>query len=117
MLKLAVSLHTNFFKLDSFGLIGIARMLMYGGIINEPLYVLSEDGKIDTNPSAEELSNFFQEYSFKTKTVDELYTECAKDIARLKLTKANEIYEQMKEEIEQYLENVSVEHFLRYANL
>lgn len=104
-------------KLDSFGLIGIARMLMYGGMINEPLYVISEDGRIDTKPSAEELSNFFQEYSFKTKTVDELYTECAKDIARSKLTRANEMYEQMKEEIEQYSENVSVEQFLRFTNL
>ena len=33
-------------KLDSLGLIGIARMLMYGGMIDEPLYVLDKDGNI-----------------------------------------------------------------------
>lgn len=99
-------------KLDSFGFIGIARMLIHGGNIGEPLYVLTEDGRIDTKSSGDEFSNFFQEYSFKSKVIDELYTEYAKEIARLKLSMTNKMYEGMKKEINQYLQDSSLKQFL-----
>ena len=47
-------------KLDSLGLIGIARMLMYGGMIDEPLYVLDKDGNIITESTLNEKSSFFR---------------------------------------------------------
>ena len=51
-------------KLDAAGAIGIARTLIYMGIVTEPLYTLLPNGEVsdganDTTPS------FFQEYKFK----------------------------------------------------
>lgn len=65
-------------KLDVTGAIGVARTLMYRSQVEEPLYTLTEDGKISdgcegSNPS------FFQEYHFK---LEKLYSGFLTDTGR-----------------------------------
>ena len=88
-------------KLDSLGLIGIARMLMYGGMIDEPLYVLDKDGNIVTESTLNEKSSFFQEFSLKLGVIESLYTEYAKDLARKRLNDAVVVCNKLKIEINQ----------------
>lgn len=65
-------------KIDAAGFMGIARTLMYKGVIGQPLYV-KKDGKIldgtDGNKS------FFNEYTYKlSKVYDRLFTDKAKQM-------------------------------------
>ena len=65
-------------KIDAAGFIGIARTLMYKGVIGEPLYV-KQNGKIldgtDGNKS------FFNEYTYKLSNVyNKLFTDRAKQM-------------------------------------
>lgn len=68
-------------KLDVTGAMGIARTLIYKGIVAEPLYSLLPDGTVsdgenDTAPS------FFQEYKYKLEHIyDRFYTEKAASLA------------------------------------
>lgn len=68
-------------KLDVTGATGIARTLIYKGIVAEPLYSLLPDGTVsdgtkDTKPS------FFQEYKYKLEHIyDHFYTEKAASLA------------------------------------
>lgn len=55
-------------KLDVTGAIGIARTLVYKGIVSEPLYYVDDNGNVfdsmlDSRPS------FFREYNWKLKNV------------------------------------------------
>lgn len=69
-------------KLDSSGAIGIARTLIYGGQIMEPLYILDEERHIIVDGGGAEISSFFQEYNYKLKKVyDSFFTKRAKEIA------------------------------------
>lgn len=69
-------------KLDVVGAIGIARTLIYKGIVAEPLYSVLPDGTVsdgehDTVPS------FFQEYKYKLENLySKFYTVRAAQIAK-----------------------------------
>lgn len=69
-------------KLEAAGAVGIARTLVYKGIVSEPLYSLLPDGTIsdgenDTAPS------FFHEYKYKLEKIySNFYTARGEELAR-----------------------------------
>lgn len=69
-------------KLDVAGAMGIARTLIYKGIVSEPLYSLGSDGMVSTGENDAEPS-FFQEYKYKLESLySKFYTERAAEIAK-----------------------------------
>lgn len=92
-------------KLDATGTMGIARTLIYKGIVSEPIYTLLPDGSVsngenDTKPS------FFQEYKYKLEKVySNLYTMEAKVIAKERQESAIAFYNSLYEEIKSSYEN------------
>lgn len=92
-------------KLDSSGAIGIARTLIYGGQIAEPLYVLTEDGKIVVDGGGSEISSFFQEYNYKLKKIyTSFYTDRANEIARKRQKIAIDFYNSLYDEVSENYE-------------
>ena len=79
-------------KLDVAGAIGIARTLVYKGIVSEPLYSVLPDGTVssgenDTDPS------FFQEYKYKLENLySKFYTKRAAEIAKERQKAAIDFY-------------------------
>jgi uncharacterized protein len=68
-------------KLDVVGCLGIARTLMYKGIVKENIYII-KDGKICTGENKGDGESFFKEYNIKLKKLyEKFYTEEAKVIA------------------------------------
>lgn len=92
-------------KLDATGAMGIARTLIYKGIVSEPIYSLLPDGSVsngenDTDPS------FFQEYKYKLEKVySNFYTTEAKIIAKERQDSAIEFYNSLYEEVKSAYEN------------
>lgn len=86
-------------KLDVTGAIGIARTLIYKGIVSEPLYSVLPNGGVsngenDANPS------FFQEYKHKLENVYEnFYTSKGKEMAYARKHTAVEFYNNLYEEV------------------
>lgn len=86
-------------KLDVTGTLGIARTLVYKGIVSEPLYSVEKnrcvlDGSSDREPS------FFQEYKYKLeKLYDKFYTDRATQIAKERQHSAVAFYSSMLEEV------------------
>ncbi len=86
-------------KIDATGALGIARTLMYKGIVAEPLYTVLPDGLVlngenDTAPS------FFQEYKRKLEGIySKFYTVRGKEIARKRQQAAIDFYESMYNEV------------------
>lgn len=86
-------------KIDVSGLIGIARSLIYQGIIGVPLYSLLSDGTVsdgekDTTPS------FFYEYHFKLKNIySNFYTARGREIAAKRQKSAEEFYRRLYKEV------------------
>ena len=69
-------------KLDATGAMGIARTLIYKGIVSEPLYSLLPDGMVSTGEN-DTTSSFFQEYKYKLENVySHFYTTRATEIAK-----------------------------------
>ncbi|MCL2362569.1 MAG: HD domain-containing protein [Defluviitaleaceae bacterium] len=90
-------------KLEATGLIGIARTLIYQGIVAMPLYVMDDGGEIisDYAPGEDEAS-FIQEYNFKLKNIYEVfYTNRAKEIAISRQQAAIDFYSNLYNEITQ----------------
>lgn len=79
-------------KLDVTGAIGIARTLLYKGIVSEPLYTLRPDGSVsDGEPDT--VPSFLEEYRHKLEKVySRFYTEKAKGIARERQAAASAFY-------------------------
>jgi len=87
-------------KLEAAGLIGIARTLIYGGQVQEPLYILDKCGSIITDGGGADISSFFQEYNFKLKNIYHLFfTNRAKAIAMERQQSAVDFYERLHAEI------------------
>lgn len=92
-------------KLDVAGAIGIARTLLYKGIVSEPLYSVLPDGTVsagenDTAPS------FFQEYKYKLENLYSVfYTEKAAAIAAGRQRIAVEFYNSLYEEVNSSYQN------------
>lgn len=86
-------------KLDAAGAMGIARTLMYKGIVSEPLYSLLPDGMVsdgenDTAPS------FFQEYKYKLEKIySNFYTTKGTEVARERQQAAIDFYNSLYQEV------------------
>ncbi len=93
-------------KLDVSGAVGIARTLIYGGQVSEPLYILDEQNNIIEGGGGAEISSFFQEYNYKLKNLyDCFYTERAKGIAMERQKAAADFYYSLHNEIRQNYKN------------
>jgi len=93
-------------KLDVCGAVGIARTLIYGGQVGEPLYIMNDDGNIVVDGGGAEISSFFQEYNFKLKKVyDSFYTKRAKKIALENKKAAVKFYSDLFNEINKNYSN------------
>lgn len=89
-------------KLDVTGALGIARTLIYGGRISEPIYILDDNGNIVTDETEVEPSSFFQEYKYKLNSIfGQLYTERAKNTAAARKKAMDDFYESLFCEIDE----------------
>lgn len=86
-------------KLDTAGAMGIARTLLYKGIVSEPLYSLLPDGTVSTGEN-DSAPSFFQEYKYKLENLyEKFYTEKAKAIAEERRHIAVEFYNSLYREV------------------
>lgn len=92
-------------KLDVTGAIGMARSLIYGGQVTEPLYVLDKDGQIITEGGGAEISSFVQEYHYKLiQLYDRFYTEKGQQLAANRRAAAESFYENLHDELQHGIE-------------
>lgn len=93
-------------KLDVTGALGVARTLQYGGSMQEPLYVLDENGGILLEGGGADVSSFFQEYHFKLKKLyGRFYTERAATLACEREKAMTDFCNSLHREISLTLEN------------
>ena len=86
-------------KLDVAGAIGIARTLLYKGIVSEPLYTVLPDGVV-SNGENDAAPSFFQEYKFKLENLySKFYTEKAAKLAEGRKRIAVEFYNCLYQEV------------------
>lgn len=86
-------------KLDVTGAVGIARTLLYKGIVGEPLYTLCPDGLV-SNGEQDTAPSFFREYKFKLEHLyDAFYTKRAAEIARERQQAAVAFYDSLYREV------------------
>jgi uncharacterized protein len=86
-------------KLDVIGCLGIARTLMYKGIVKENLYTI-KNGEICTGENKGDEESFFKEYNIKLKKLyDKFYTEEAKETAKRYKEHAQYFYDKIWEQI------------------
>jgi len=87
-------------KLEASGAIGIARTLIYGGQVGEPLYVLDGEGGVVLDGGGAEISSFLQEYNWKLKKVyGAFFTERAREIAARRQRTAADFYNGLLAEV------------------
>lgn len=92
-------------KLDAAGALGIARTLVYKGIVSEPLYSLLPDGSVsdgegDTTPS------FFQEYKYKLENIySKFFTKKAAEMAAERRHAAVDFYNSLLKEVKDSYKN------------
>lgn len=92
-------------KLDATGAMGIARTLIYKGIVSEPLYSLLPDGSVSDGTKDSEPS-FLQEYKYKLEKVyDNFYTDRAAEIAAGRAQIAADFYRCLYREAQTAYEN------------
>ena len=86
-------------KLDVAGAIGIARTLLYKGIVSEPLYSVLPSGVVSTGEN-DTAPSFFQEYKFKLENLySKFYTIKAKELAEERRRIAVEFYDCLYQEV------------------
>lgn len=86
-------------KLDASGTVGIARTLIYKGIVSEPLYSVDEAGNV-LDGTEDKTPSFFQEYHCKLKNVyDSFFTPRARAIAEERQKASMSFYESMYREV------------------
>ncbi len=79
-------------KLDVVGAIGIARTLIYKGIVSEPLYSLLPDGTVSTGEDDPKPS-FFKEYKYKLENMySHFFTGRATELAKKRRQIAVDFY-------------------------
>lgn len=91
-------------KLDAAGALGIARTLMYKGIVSEPLYTLNADGSVcdGSGESGDDLrtTSFFREYKWKLEKIyDRFYTRKGAELAALRKKAAADFYGSLLAEV------------------
>ena len=101
-------------KLDVAGAVGIARTLIYKGIVAEPLYSLLPDGSVSTGEH-DIAPSFFQEYKYKLENLySGFYTEKAAAIAKDRQSIAAAFYNSLYQEVNSAYQNgrEKLEHLL-----
>lgn len=79
-------------KLDATGAMGIARTLLYQGIVSDPLYTLNPDGSV-ADGTMDSAPSFFHEYKYKLeKLYGRFYSARAKSIAAQHQASAIDFY-------------------------
>jgi uncharacterized protein len=92
-------------KLDACGCLGIARTLLYSGIVAQPLYTVDEQGNA-LDGSDDEVPSFFREYNWKLKNLsNKLFTKEAKEIAEERSSASAAFYESIYKEVSNTHEN------------
>lgn len=82
-------------KLDATGAMGIARTLVYKGIVTEPLYSLLPNGMVSTGEN-DIAPSFFQEYKYKLeKLYTKFYTAKGQELASKRQAAAVTYYNQL----------------------
>ncbi len=86
-------------KLDVTGAIGIARTLIYKGIVSEPLYSMLPDGSV-SDGDGDEKPSFFQEYKYKLENIySKFYTKKAAELAGERQAAADAFYNSLYREM------------------
>lgn len=86
-------------KLDVAGAIGIARTLVYTGIVSRPLYSMRPDGSVSSGEDDSEPS-FFKEYKYKLEKMYSLfYTAKAAELAKERRQAAIDFYNSLYREV------------------
>lgn len=86
-------------KLDLIGNVGVARAILFGGQIQEPLYLVDEQG-LPASGYPGEAPSLFREYHRKLCTLsDKLYTDAAKQIAFTQQESMNLYFETLIREV------------------
>lgn len=86
-------------KLEAAGAIGIARTLIYKGIVSDPLYSLLPDGTISNGENDTEPS-FFHEYKYKLEKIySNFYTARGEELAKERESAAVEFYNHLFREV------------------
>lgn len=102
-------------KIDVTGALGIARTLLYKGIVGQPLYSILPDGKVSDGTNDEKPS-FFQEYKYKLENVyDHFYTKRGSEIAKKHQQTAISFYRSMLAEVQDSY-NTGIEYFKNIIN-
>ena len=92
-------------KLDAAGAVGIARTLLYKGIVAEPLYSMLPDGSVSTGEN-DTMPSFFQEYKYKLENLySNFYTKKAAAIAKERQYIAVEFYNSLYQEVNSSYQN------------
>lgn len=92
-------------KLDAAGATGIARTLLYKGIVSEPLYSVLPNGLVSTGEN-DTMPSFFQEYKYKLENLyPNFYTEKAAEIASERQLIAIEFYNSLYQEVSSAYQN------------
>lgn len=92
-------------KIDVTGAVGIARTLLYKGIVNEMLYSIDDNGNV-MDGTEKEPPTFFQEYMFKLKNLyGKFYTKRGGEIASERKNSAFDFYENIFAEVKNTHEN------------
>ncbi|MDE6925185.1 MAG: HD domain-containing protein [Acetatifactor sp.] len=92
-------------KLDVAGAIGIARTLIYKGIVSEPLYSVLADGTV-SNGEEDTAPSFFQEYKYKLENIyANFYTEKAVQMAEERRHIAAAFYQSLYREVNSSYQN------------
>lgn len=92
-------------KLDAAGATGIARTLLYKGIVSEPLYSVLPNGVVSTGEN-DIAPSFFQEYKYKLENLySNFYTEKATAIAKERQNISIEFYKSLYQEINSSYQN------------
>ncbi len=96
-------------KLDAAGAIGIARTLIYKGIVSEPLYTVMPDGTVSDGTN-DAVPSFFQEYKYKLeKLYSNFYTRSGKELALKRRDTAVRFYGSLLQEVREMYESGSSE--------
>lgn len=92
-------------KLEAAGAIGIARTLLYKGIVSEPLYSVLPNGEVSTGEN-DTAPSFFQEYKYKLENLySSFYTKRATAIAKERQPIAIEFYNSLYQEVSSSYQN------------
>ena len=88
-------------KIDVTGAVGIARTLVYKGQVGEPLYSVSEDGRV-LDGSQDKTPSFFQEYKYKLADIySKFFTVRGAEVAKSRQRAAAAFYESMLQEVKE----------------